>query len=147
MTPHQKTVGVVMGAALAVAGVASVVVAAQPCDSDAGLVEGAGCVIGSAELFGLGLALGVIGLGTIVGTAAAPTIESPPRAAISEPTTTADREPVPASVSQLAAQASIAAHAGRCVDAAAIAHRIEMIDPDYRYGAFIKDAANASWDD
>lgn len=148
MTRQQKTVGVALGAALAVAGVAAVVVARQPCDTDVSLSEGAGCVVGSAELFGLGLALGVIGVGTMMGTAVAPTIESekdaPRPPATIDASVAAKAAPPPASISELAAQASIAAHAGRCVEAAALADRIEMIDPEYRYRDFVKDAAIAS---
>ncbi|CAN5912104.1 hypothetical protein BH11MYX3_BH11MYX3_26120 [soil metagenome] len=50
----------------------------------------------------------------------------------------------PASLVDLAERASVAAHGGRCVETAALADRIEMLDPDYRYGAFVKDAAIAT---
>lgn len=147
MTRQQKAYGIAMGAALAVAGVAAVVVAQQPCDSDASLTEGAGCLFGSAELFGVGAALGVLGLGTMLGTAIAPTVEEAPRrVAPIESTTVETRapDPAPASIAELATQASVAAHGGRCVEAAALADRIEMLDPEYRYGAFVKDAAIAA---
>ena len=147
MTRQQKALGIGVGAALAVAGVAAVVVAREPCDTDVSFSEGAGCIFGSAELFGAGLALGALGLGTMMGTALAPTIEPEGRPVATFEMTAAATpapDPAPASLAELAAQASVAAHGGRCVEASALADRIEMVDPEYRFGAFVKDAAIAA---
>jgi hypothetical protein len=146
MTTRQKHVGYAAGAVVAALGIAAVIAAHRPCDQDASLGEGVGCLVGSIELDAVGIALTAAGVATVGGTAIAPTLElTEDRPAIPSAELAARVAPsTEPTLVELTERASMAGRVGQCKVVAAIAERVEMRDSAYRFGEFAADGAIAS---
>ncbi len=144
MTTHQKHVGYAVGTVVAVAGVVALIAANRPCDPDTDIIDGVGCIMGSLTLNGIGLALAAVGVTTVGGTALSPTLDNPNEhlTIASQPGLAAMPSNEPTLV-ELTERASMAGRVGQCKVVIAIAERVEMRDPDYRFGDFVSDGAIA----
>ena len=95
-----------------------------------------GCGLGKAVGYGIGTLVASVGLTTLIVN------ESVGRQLPSiQPAPASDESP---ELRQLVINASVAARAGRCKSVAAIADRIEVLDPAYRHDAFLRDPAIAA---